>query len=160
MRQSIANLIAVAVTRAVLMVLSGVALCAGMLAAIGFALVALYSALEPTLGPVGAAFATSGAALAIPMAVTITMLVATRRWILGELPTVNTFAATGIGASSQEQMEALGLEHTLGWINDHPKSATLGAFSFGIALGAYPDLRRTLLNGVDTALDQHRATVH
>jgi len=160
MHQSIASLIAVAVTRAVLMVLSGVALCAGMLAAIGFALVALYSALTPTLGSAGAAFATSGAALAIPMAVTITALVATRRWILGELPAANTLATADIGASSKEQMEALGLQHTLGWINEHPKSATLGAFSFGIALGAYPDLRRTLLNGVDTALDQHRAAAH
>jgi hypothetical protein len=48
----------------------------------------------------------------------------------------------------------------VGWISQNPKSATLGALSFGIALGAYPDLRRTLLNGVDTALDQHRAPAH
>jgi hypothetical protein len=29
-----------------------------------------------------------------------------------------------------------------------------------VALGAYPDLRRTLLHSVDTALDQHRAAAH
>jgi hypothetical protein len=157
MRESVAGLIAIAVARATLMVFSGVALCAGMLAAIGFALVALYSSLSPTLGPAGAAFATSGAALAIPMAVTITALVATRRWILGELPAASNVASAH---STKDQVEALGLQHTLGWISQNPKSATLGALSFGIALGAYPDLRRTLLNGVDTALDQHRASVH
>jgi membrane-bound ClpP family serine protease len=157
MRDSLASLIAIAVGRAALMIFSGVALCAGVLAAIGFALIALYSALTPTLGPAGAAFATSGAALAIPMAVTITALIATRRWILGELPAVSSAASVH---STKEQVEALGLQHAMGWISENPKSATLGALSFGIALGAYPDLRRTLLNGVDSALDQNRATAH
>ena len=157
MRESVASLIAIAVARAALMVFSGVALCAGILAAIGFALVALYSSLTPTLGPSGAAFATSGAALAIPMAVTVTALIATRRWILGELPQTSNIASA---YSSTEQVEALGLQHAVGWISQNPKSATLGALSFGIALGAYPDLRRTLLNSVDSALDQHRAAVH
>jgi hypothetical protein len=157
MRESIASLVAVAVGRAALMVFSGVALCAGVLAAIGFALMALYSSLNPALGPAGAAFATSGAALAIPMAVTITALVVTRRWILGELPAASSVASVH---STKEQVGALGLQQAVGWISENPKSATLGALSFGIALGAYPDLRRTLLNGVDGALDQHRASVH
>jgi hypothetical protein len=157
MRESVASLIAIAVARAALLVFSGVALCAGVLAAIGFALVALYSSLTPTLGPAGAAFATSGAALAIPMAVTMTALIATRRWMLGELPAAASIASAH---PTKDQMEALGLQHAVGWISQNPKSATLGALSFGIALGAYPDLRRTLLNSVDTALDQHRAPVH
>jgi hypothetical protein len=160
MRNSIAGYIAIATARAVLMVLSGVALCGGVLAAIGFALIALYSALTPTLGPAGAAMATSGAALAIPVAMSITALVATRRWILGELPAAASIAMPATLHSTRDQVEGLGLQETLGWISRNPKSATLGALSFGIALGAYPDLRRTVLNSVDSALDQHRATVH
>jgi len=154
MRESLVSLIAIAVGRAALLIFSGVALCAGVLAAIGFALVALFSVLSPTLGPAGAAFATSGAALAIPMAVTIAALIVTRRWILGELPAAATVASVH---STKDQVEALGLQHTLGWISQNPKSATLGALSFGIALGACPDLRRSLLDGVSTALDQRRA---
>ncbi len=157
MRESLASLIAIAVGRTTLMVFSGVAFCACVLAAIGFALVALYSFLSPALGPAGAAFATSGAALGIPMTVTIAALIATRRWILGELPSASTIASVH---STKDQMEALGLQQTLGWISQNPKSATLGALSFGIALGAYPDLRRTLLTGVETALDQNRASIH
>lgn len=157
MRESVASLIAIAVGRAALIIFSGVALCAGVLAAIGFALVALYASLNPALGPAGAAFATSGAALAIPLAVTVTALVATRRWILGELPAASPAVSTH---STKEQVEALGLQHAVGWISENPKSATLGALSFGIALGANPDLRRTLLSSVEGALDQHRASVH
>ena len=163
MRHQIANSVAIAISRAVLIILGGVTLCATLVAAVGFALIALYSTLTPTLGTAGAAFATSGAALAIPAVMMIISLIVTRRWILAELPVgqdasvVESISMKSL--SSKEQIEVLSLEHTLGWISQHPRSATLGALSFGIALGAYPDIRRTVLNGVDTALDQQRAAL-
>lgn len=161
MANQIAGAVAIAVSRAVVLVLAGIALCAALVSAIGFALVALYSALTTSLGPAGAALATSGVALAVPAAVMIASLIATRRWILAELPAeIAQSASATRPLGTRERVEVLGLEHTLGWITQHPRSATLGALSFGIALGAYPDLRRTLLNGIDTAFDQQRASLH
>lgn len=160
MRQQIASAIAVAVSRAVIIILAGIALCAAFVAAIGFALMALYSALTVSLGPAGAAFATSASALAIPAFIMIATLITTRRWMMADLPAgLDALTADSLStrpSSAKERVEVLGLEHTLGWITQHPRSATLGAFSFGIAMGAYPDLRKTLLNGVDSALDQQR----
>jgi hypothetical protein len=152
MQDSLIGAISIAIARTVTIVLGGIALCASILGAIGFALVALYSFLVTDLGPAAAAFATSGVALAIPILVMVGVVAATRIWIRGELPSeLPVFTSR-----SKSPDEAMAVNRALGWISDHPRTATLGALSFGVAMGAYPDLRKSVLEGVNTALAQTR----
>lgn len=162
MKSSLAGAITAAACRAIAIVAAGVALCASLLGAVGFALVALYSTLTPSLGPVYAAFATSGIALAIPVIVTIGVLIVTRSGTAEG----RAEAAAELGhATAAEQPTPThrsggGIDQALEWITSNPRTATLGALSLGVALGASPDLRKTVLHGVDTALSQSRSQLH
>jgi FtsP/CotA-like multicopper oxidase with cupredoxin domain len=154
MKTSLAAAISTAVLRAVAIVLGGIAVCASILGAVGFALVALYSFLAPDLGSAAAAFATSGAALAVPLAATVVIVVATRAARPAPIAAVTTQTAQPAAEMGS------GLDRALDWINENPRTAALGALSFGVVMGAYPELRTTVLEGVDTALTQARETVH
>ena len=156
MRTSIAGAITIAIGRAAVIVLGGIALCTCVLGAIGFALVAFYSFLAPTLGAAGAALATSGVAIGIPLAVIVTTLVIMRAWTMDGYTAAPSIPTVATAPSGGRQLEPMRLENTLGWIADHPRTATLGALSLGIALGAYPDLRKTILSSVESTLSQDR----
>jgi hypothetical protein len=147
MNASFAAAISAAVFRAVAAVLGAIVLCACLLGAIGFALVALYTFLAPSLGPAMAAFAASGAALLVPALVTVGLMVATRA-SEDRLP----FPV------SKPAMEPVAFQanvsSALTWISQHPRTATVGALGLGVALGASPDLRRSLLQGLEQA-SQH-----
>jgi len=162
MKSSLAGAITAAACRAITVVVGGIALCASLLGAVGFALVALYSSLAPSLGPVHAAFATSGVALAIPMIVTIGVLIVTRSGTAeGRAEAATELErATAAGQPTPTHRSAGSLDQALDWITANPRTATLGALSLGVALGASPDLRKTVLHGVDAALSQARTELH
>ena len=156
MKTSLAAALSMAVMRAVAIVLGAVALCACILGAVGFALAALYSLLAPELGPASAAFATSGAALIMPALVTAAILVATRSSSTLRLPE----AVVADAAAHRKQPPGNSIGPALDWITANPRAATLGALGLGVALGASPDLRRTVLQGLDSALAEGRASIH
>ena len=156
MRSVQAATVMAAVFRAVTIVLGSVAVCASILGAVAFALVALHSALAPSLGPAGAAFATSGAALAMPMLVTLGVLVAARTSLAERTAPPKAVAAAAPAARPTDGL----VDQVVDWITENPGTATVGALSLGIALGISPDLRRTVLHGVDAALDQARPQLH
>jgi hypothetical protein len=143
---SLAAAISAAVFRAVATVLGAVVLCACILGAIGFALVALYSMLSPSLGPATAAFATSGAALIVPALVTAGIVAATRR-VEDRLP-IPTPARKSAAQPAQAQAYAAS---ALEWVAENPRTATVGALGLGVALGASPELRKSLLQGFEQA---------
>lgn len=159
MPNSIGRAITIAIGRAAIVVLGGIALCAFALGAIGFALIAFYSLLLPSMGPAAAALATSGVAVAIPIAVVVTTLVVMRGWTMGGYAVTPAHAGIPSDSASSTHEPVTGrFESTMGWIAEHPRSATLGALTLGVALGAYPDLRKTILNGVDSTFSQDRVS--
>ena len=159
MGNSMGSAITIVIGRAAIVVLGGIAICAFALGAIGFALIALYTFLLPSMGPAAAALATSGVALAIPIAVVVTTLVVMRGWTMGGFATAPARASIpSPSLRSTHEPESVRIESTLGWIAEHPRTATLGALTLGVALGAYPDLRKTILNGVDSTLSQDRVS--
>ena len=162
MHSSLAGAITAAACRAIAIVVGGVALCASLLGAVGFALVALYGMLVPNLGPVHAAFATSGVALAIPLITVIGVLIVTRRGTAerGAVAAAETQSAGTAALPPSGQPSGGGLDQALDWISANPRTATPKDSAPSVALGVSPDLRKIVLHGVDTALSQARPPLH
>jgi hypothetical protein len=134
MNASPAAAIPAAIFRAIAALLGAVVLCACVLGAIGFVLVALYTYLAPALGPTPAAFATSGAALIVPSLVTAGIVVATRMSADDRLPIP---ARTWIPTAKAAHVQAA---PALDWLTKNPSAADLGA-----------ELRKSLVQGFKQA---------
>jgi hypothetical protein len=161
MNQSLMSVLVTAVCRGVALVFLGIAGCALVLGAVGFALVAVFNLLDEPLGSALAAFATSGIAIAIPAVASLIITLVTRTSELDGMvaPDRPLAAATARAAQARAAARAVPatangaeMDRALDWISRNPKTATLSALSVGVALGAYPDLRKTVLDSVGSAL--------
>ncbi len=165
LNQSLVSMLVSAVCRGVALVFLGIAGCALVLGGVGFALVAVFSLLEEPLGAAPAAFATSGIAIAIPAVASLIITLLTRTSDLDGIvaPDRPLAAATARAAQARAAARAMpatangaDVDRALDWISRNPKTATLSALSVGVALGAYPDLRKTVLDTVNSTLTPPR----
>ena len=163
MNQSLLSVLATAFCRGISIVFLGIAGCALVLGGIGFALVAVFNLLEEPLGSAPAAFATSGIAIAVPVFATLAIMLVTRSsgtfdgMISTDKPLAAATARAAQARAAARTMtpaaaNGMDVDRALDWISQNPKTATLGALSVGVALGAYPDLRKTVLDSVGSAL--------